>query len=422
LTPDDERRPDERPAVEADGEESGDGSTGDDLESLAVALPSPAGEAQDADDEFDVGALAALGRQRPSVVDSEDGETRLDLAGREPASRSQPPPPTPVSEHASTSSLSVTDGPLVLAADVRRGAGEPRAARARAGWVVPLLVGLGVGAGAAAAVFVAAGDRSGAGAAVAPGPTGTGAEQRAAVEPVSMANSAAPDPTSAAAQVKAVESPAGPSEAAEDATFAARTTPGSAAPIAAGSALEPRKAVAAGAGRAVPAQQGGVPAAPARVDGPPTVAAPAAQPPQASAQGSAKLPGEDDANAKAAPGSVDALLDEALAPGARRQEVARAQRAALDQNDLPLALSREDVTQAMTVLLPAIRGCAMGQSGLATAGIVVRGDGRVASVEVSGAPFAGSASGRCMEGVIRRARFSPFKQPTIRIKFPLAIQ
>ena len=76
----------------------------------------------------------------------------------------------------------------------------------------------------------------------------------------------------------------------------------------------------------------------------------------------------------------------------------------------------------MTVLLPAIRGCAMGQSGLATAGIVVRNDGRVASVEIAGAPFAGTASGRCMEGVMRRAQFPRFKQAIFRIKFPFAIQ
>jgi hypothetical protein len=64
----------------------------------------------------------------------------------------------------------------------------------------------------------------------------------------------------------------------------------------------------------------------------------------------------------------------------------------------------------------------MGQAGLATAGIVVRGDGRVASVELSGAPFEGTASGRCMEGVLRRARFARFRQPTFRVRFPFSIQ
>jgi hypothetical protein len=136
---------------------------------------------------------------------------------------------------------------------------------------------------------------------------------------------------------------------------------------------------------------------------------------------SASANANPDANAKTG-ASMDALLDEALSPAARRNELARQQEAALAATQLPLTPSREDVTQAMTVLLPAIRGCAMGQSGLATAAIVVRNDGRVAGVEISGAPFAGTPSGRCMEGVIRRARFARFQQPIMRIKFPLAIQ
>jgi hypothetical protein len=119
---------------------------------------------------------------------------------------------------------------------------------------------------------------------------------------------------------------------------------------------------------------------------------------------------------------MDALLDEALAPAAQRQELAHQREVAMHDNELPLAPSRDDVTKAMTVLLPAIRGCAMGQSGLATAGIVVRNDGRVASVEIAGSPFAGTASGRCMEGVMRRAQFPRFKQAIFRIKFPFAIQ
>jgi len=130
-----------------------------------------------------------------------------------------------------------------------------------------------------------------------------------------------------------------------------------------------------------------------------------------------------DANAKAGPShSVDALLDEALSPSARSAALQRERELALEQTQLPQTPSRDDVTQAMTVLLPAIRGCAMGHSGMATAGIVVRADGRVAGVEITGAPFAGTASGRCMEGVIRRAHFPRFRQPAFRIRFPLAIQ
>jgi hypothetical protein len=124
-----------------------------------------------------------------------------------------------------------------------------------------------------------------------------------------------------------------------------------------------------------------------------------------------------------APSSVDSMLDDALAAPAQRGATANRQAEALaPSGELPAAPSRDDVSQAMTVILPAIRGCAMGQTGLATAGILVRNDGRVASVDVTGAPFQGTASGRCMEGVVRRAHFPRFRQSTFRVQFPFAIQ
>jgi hypothetical protein len=120
--------------------------------------------------------------------------------------------------------------------------------------------------------------------------------------------------------------------------------------------------------------------------------------------------------------SVDELLDQALAPPERAAALRREQEAAMAQDALPETPKREDVMKAMATMLPAISGCAMGQSGMATATIVVRGDGRVASAEIAGAPFAGGPSGRCMEGVIRRAAFPHFRQPIYRIKYPLSIQ
>jgi hypothetical protein len=76
----------------------------------------------------------------------------------------------------------------------------------------------------------------------------------------------------------------------------------------------------------------------------------------------------------------------------------------------------------MTVILPAIRGCAAGRSGLATVGLVVKNDGHVQSATVTGAPFEGDRTGRCMEGVVRRAKFPRFQQSSFRIQFPFAIQ
>jgi hypothetical protein len=120
---------------------------------------------------------------------------------------------------------------------------------------------------------------------------------------------------------------------------------------------------------------------------------------------------------------MDQLLDNALDPDAADDPLLNARKqAAPAEPSLPQMPSREQVTEAMAVLLPAIRGCAMGQSGLATAAITVRNTGRVAAVKVTGAPFAGTASGRCMEGVVRRARFPRFRQSMFRVKFPLAIR
>jgi hypothetical protein len=122
---------------------------------------------------------------------------------------------------------------------------------------------------------------------------------------------------------------------------------------------------------------------------------------------------------------VDDLLDQALSSTAAKQEqerTARADRALAASNAIPVVPSRDDVTRSMTILLPAIRGCAAGQSGLATVGIVVKNDGHVESVSVTGAPFEGDRSGRCMEGVVRRAKFPRFQQSSFRIQFPFAIQ
>lgn len=124
---------------------------------------------------------------------------------------------------------------------------------------------------------------------------------------------------------------------------------------------------------------------------------------------------------------MDAVLDDAFSgPEQRAKERAAEQRAARalapQQQELPLSPSRDDVMKTMSLLVPAIRGCAQGKSGLATVAIVVRSDGHVESAAVSGPPFAGTASGGCMEGVVRRAKFPRFKQASFRVQFPFAIQ
>jgi len=361
----------EAPAADASSDSASDGRSADavaepgsdDLEALAGALPSPASPSEppaEPEENLDLGALAAVGGRRPSEERS-------------------PTPPTAVSE---PSTPPVTPSP-------------------RASWVMPLVLGLALGAGVAGVVFATAG-RAPPPSAPPPSP------DVAAAEPIPA------EPVAVAANPPATASAAAPQ-------LAPAAAPGAATPArgaAADSAARARAARPAGSpeGSAEPSAD----SSGSESDAPVLAITPAEEEAAAAA---AKAAAESAANAKAGPpSSVDALLDEALAPSAKRQELAYRQQAALQDQEPPLTPSKEDVTRAMTVLLPAIRGCAMGNTGLATAGIVVGNDGRVVGVEISGAPFAGTASGRCMEGVIRRARFTRFRQPTLRIKFPLAIQ
>lgn len=113
------------------------------------------------------------------------------------------------------------------------------------------------------------------------------------------------------------------------------------------------------------------------------------------------------------------MIDQALS--APRKAAAPA-KPFLPSNEPPVTPSRDDVVKSMSVLIPAIRGCAQGQSGVVTLNISVHNDGRVESAAASGAPFEGTASGRCMEGVTRRARFPRFQQPSFRVQFPFSLQ
>ncbi|HKP55085.1 MAG TPA: hypothetical protein VJV78_00110, partial [Polyangiales bacterium] len=161
------------------------------------------------------------------------------------------------------------------------------------------------------------------------------------------------------------------------------------------------------------------PKAPAATSGSPTQPASAPQQPQAASPEAPRpaVRGKDDH-------SVDSLIDRALEEtGTPSLTLGRGSNpSAAAPAGVPLAPSREDVTRTMTVLLPAIRGCAGGESGLATLGIVVRNDGHVENVTVSGAPFEGARSGRCMEGVVRKAKFPRFQQSSFRVQFPFQIQ
>jgi hypothetical protein len=90
--------------------------------------------------------------------------------------------------------------------------------------------------------------------------------------------------------------------------------------------------------------------------------------------------------------------------------------------EMPDTPTRANVAQTLGRMMAQIRQCAGDQVGLANAAIIVNNDGSVASVQISGNPFGGTPQGACMEGVIRRARFQPFRQRTFQVRYPFALR
>jgi hypothetical protein len=406
---DDDRRPVDSAASKSDPSELG---------KLAAELPaserrSSAPPGPDSDENIDAAALAALskGRGARTPRDSDDGRVKLQGAAVGPAS--VPP------------------------------ASAAPAPRSGYGWLIGLAIGFAVGVPVGGVLFprttvvsIPATPKSSVTteAQLAAEARARAADRIAAeVHPLPiqrMAEQAKP----AAAEAPAAEEPAAHAEPAAQAPPAPEepaaqgSQTGSQPPAAVSAAPGPSKKLAAPdahareVGRAATAALNA--AAPAAAPAAPQPAAAAPAPaPAATAQPASAQP----AAAQVGPDgrSVDDLLDQALASSTARKEQERAERALAAEsqaNAIPLSPSRDDVTRAMTVLLPAIRGCAAGQSGLATVGIVVKNDGHVESASVSGAPFEGARSGRCMEGVVRRAKFPRFQQSSFRIQFPFAIQ
>lgn len=346
-----------------EGEEQQPDSDG--LDALASGLEG--NESEEADEDLDLASLAAVVGARATTPGTEQA---------------------PAAE--SAEKLVLAPAAPSVAAPIAPSSAAPVAAKAERPWLVPALVAFAIGVGVIG--YMAGRSSRTDEPSIAQPPAASPDTTKPAVVAAApaLAPAVAVAPSAPAASPAPTATPSGPSAGASSVRVAASPRADRPVAVAAAPAPAPREAEGAGDEVAEPAEPA---------------------PPTKPAESPATLAKTEPAPSR----SVDALLDEALSPSARRAIAAA-------PAELPEAPSRDEVTQAMAVLLPAIRGCAMGQTGLATAGIVVRGDGRVASVELSGAPFEGTASGRCMEGVLRRARFSRFRQPTFRVRFPFAIQ
>jgi hypothetical protein len=118
--------------------------------------------------------------------------------------------------------------------------------------------------------------------------------------------------------------------------------------------------------------------------------------------------------------SIDTLLDQALRNEGSPVLAAPAPRAKAGSGVQQLP-SRAVVADVFGALLSRVRFCAGQRSGVAIAHVVVRKDGYVTSARISGAPFSSSAAGRCMESVLRQARFPAFEQPTFSVTYPFQL-
>jgi hypothetical protein len=363
----------------------------DDLQALSEALevidqptaaPAQPARANLRGGEDDVLDLSALAKSGVSV-----------------AAVTAPQAATPDAE-ASRVQLQLKDEPIV-------------ASRTRPTWLVPLLIGVGFGAGLNALWFanLRGGDHPSAHVPqIAPAAANTAP---AALPPVPVAAKPQPPVTTNLPAAAAPQSPSIATRAMAGA--AANAIAQRSATKIASSTAEPTKTYASAVAPNEPKLPALTPAPAVPSAGPPVlVVRPAAQ--AASPSSAAPAPTAP----RSSGGSIDALLDDALSPEARRAELARGETAP-PAEVLPATPSPQDVAKAVGSVQFAIRGCAMGQTGNLTAAMSVRSDGRVGSAQVIGAPFAGTPAGRCMEGVLRSAHFPQFKQSIFNVQYALKI-
>lgn len=206
-------------------------------------------------------------------------------------------------------------------------------------------------------------------------------------------------------------------------------------------AVEPASGTSpAAAGTAAPAEDSNPPRPLAadnarRAEAPPVerqAAAPAASPVVASAPAAAPVVAATPAAVPSAPAAgnpLDSMLDRALggrpAAGGTKTVVASTpapSRTVPDDPNLPEVPDRAAVSRSLGRMVPGIRQCAGAEVGLATATILIKNDGSVATVSIGGSPFGGTAAGTCMEGVVKRAEFPRFRQTTFRVTYPFSIR
>jgi hypothetical protein len=111
-----------------------------------------------------------------------------------------------------------------------------------------------------------------------------------------------------------------------------------------------------------------------------------------------------------------AAVDEASAvPVATSPEDAAAALAALPQTP-----TREQVVAGFEAVQDQLVQCAAGKHGVAQIDATIASSGRISHALVGG-EFTGSPEGSCMARVVRTAPFPQFRQPTLKVSYPVAL-
>jgi hypothetical protein len=139
-----------------------------------------------------------------------------------------------------------------------------------------------------------------------------------------------------------------------------------------------------------------------------TTATPATTPAPAGTSASAAVETE--------PVIASATADEASpTPAATSPEDAAAALAALPQTP-----TREQVVAGFEAVQEQLVQCAAGKHGIAQIDATIASSGRI-SYALVGGKFTGSPEGSCMARVVRTARFPQFRQPTLKVSYPVAL-
>lgn len=87
---------------------------------------------------------------------------------------------------------------------------------------------------------------------------------------------------------------------------------------------------------------------------------------------------------------------------------------------LPETPSRADIVRGFATVLPAVKACAKGMSGVAQVTASIAGSGRVRHAVVTG-PFHGTKQGSCVARAVRKAKFPQFQTKTLKVDYPFVL-